>query len=189
MELYSFLKQKRLFSEEECMIIKNAFNSEMIPKGTVIQQANRYSKKVFFLESGLVRLFYLKDGKDITHFFFDENNFVAPINSIFLNRSERYVWESIETCTMQTISYDDFLVLEEQFPKLTKLTLEFTIQILDILAQKLNLHQFQTASNKYKLFMEMYPNVHHRVSLGSIASFLGITQQTLSVIRGKKNKD
>ena len=84
------------------------------------------------------------------------------------------------------IPYTDFLKLEEQFPRLSRLVLEFTFQMLDIFSQKLNLLQFQTAYDRYKLFLEMYPNLQNRVSLGSTASFLGITQQTLSVIRGKK---
>ncbi|MEM7659572.1 MAG: cyclic nucleotide-binding domain-containing protein [Bacteroidota bacterium] len=186
MELFSFLKSKGLFSEEACQKIDEAFEREMIPKGAVIQKVNTYSKRFLFLESGLLRTFHVKDGKDITHFFFEENYFVAPIYSIFYNQSERYEWEAIEACQVKIIRYDDFLELEERFPKLTRLILEFSIQMLDLFSQKLDLLQFQTAYDKYHLFLDMYPNLQNRVSLGDTASFLGITQQTLSVVRAKK---
>lgn len=186
MNLHSFLKQKRLFTEEECAIIHSAFKSEVIPKGTVIQEANKYSKRILFIESGLLRIYYLKDGKDITHFFFDEDYFVAPINSIFHNKSERYVWEALEACQVKVILYEDFMMLTEQFPKLSRLLLDFAIHMLDLFSQKLDLIQFQTAYDKYNTFLDMYPNLQNRVSLGNTASFLGITQQTLSVIRAKK---
>jgi len=186
MNLHSFLKQKRLFTEEECTIIEEAFKKETIPKDTVIHIVNKYSRRVLFIESGLLRTYYLKDGKDITHFFFDENYFVAPINSIFYNKSERYVWEALEVCKVKVILYDDFMMLTEQFPKLSRLLLDFTIHMLDLFSQKLDLIQFQTAYDRYNTFLEMYPNLQNRVSLGSTASFLGITQQTLSVIRGQK---
>ncbi|MEM7514566.1 MAG: hypothetical protein AAF388_26795 [Bacteroidota bacterium] len=185
MELLSFLKQKRLFTEEECISIADAFKSEVIPKGTVIQQLHGYSEKVLFIEEGLLRTFYLKDGKDITHFFFDENALIAPLNSIFFDKTEPYGWESIEACQVKSIHYTDFLQIEEQFPKLTRLLLEFAIKIVHLYSQKLDLLQFQTAYERYNLFLEMYPNLHNRVSLGSTASFLGVTQQTLSVIRAK----
>ncbi|MEL6393487.1 MAG: Crp/Fnr family transcriptional regulator, partial [Bacteroidota bacterium] len=129
-----------------------------------------------------------QDGKDITHFFFDENHFIAPINSIIYNKTERYNWEALETCQVKVIPYDDFLRLEDRFPKLSRLTLEFMMYLLDLFSQKLNLLQFQSASDKYELYLDMHPNLTNRVSLGSIASFLGITQQTLSVVRAKKNK-
>lgn len=186
MELVSFLANKGLFTEEECMAIDAAFDRAIIPKGTVIQKVNRYSKRLLFIESGLFRIFYVEDGKDITHFFFDENYFIAPINSIYFNKSERYEWETLETCTVKIIQFEDFLKLGEQYPKLIRIGLDFSIQMLDLFSQKLNLLQFQTAADRYSIFLEMYPNLNNRVSLGSVASFLGITQPTLSVIRSKK---
>ncbi|MEL7340486.1 MAG: hypothetical protein AAGM67_08380, partial [Bacteroidota bacterium] len=92
MDLYSFLQSKQLFSEEECLTIDAAFDRAVIPKGTIIQQVNRYSRRLLFIESGLFRVYYLEDGKDITHFFFDENHFLAPIRSIYYNQSELYEW-------------------------------------------------------------------------------------------------
>ena len=124
--------------------------------------------------------------KDITHFYFDENYFIAPVNSIYYNKSERYEWEAVEACKVKVIRYEDFLLLCERFPKLTHIILEFSILMLDIFSQKLNLLQFETAFDRYNSFLEMYPNLQNRVSLGSVASFLGVTQQTLSVIRAKK---
>ncbi|MEM9723049.1 MAG: Crp/Fnr family transcriptional regulator [Bacteroidota bacterium] len=186
MELYSFLENKGLFNEEECRIIDSAFEQEIIPKGGAILKVNRYSKKMLFIESGLLRIFYVKEGKDITHFFFDENYFLVPANSILSRKPERYEWESIEPCVIKVIPYEDFMILGERFPKLNRIILDFSIQMLDLFSQKLNLLQFQTAYERYTLFLEMYPNLQNRVSLGSIASFLGVTQQTLSVIRAKK---
>ena len=186
MDFNSFLKQKQFFSEEELRIIDDAFGTIAIPKGLVIQEAAQYSNQVIFIESGLLRTFYYKDGKDITHFFFDENYFVAPINSIYNHQTEPYGWESLEACKIRTIQYQDYLNLEDQFPKLTRLMLEFALHLLHLFSQKLDMVQFQGASDRYHLFLEMYPNIQNRVSLGKIASFLGISQPTLSVIRGQK---
>ncbi|MEM1217660.1 MAG: Crp/Fnr family transcriptional regulator [Bacteroidota bacterium] len=186
MELISFLQSKRLFSEEECIIIDRAFKKEIIPKRELVTRASSYSYKVIFIESGILRTYYLQDGKDITHFFFEENYFMAPVNSLYFNQSERYNWEAVEQCKIRVIQYEEFLALEERFPKLTRVLLDFSLHMLDLFSQKLNLLQFQTAFDRYHLFVDMYPNLQNRVSLGSTASFLGITQQTLSVIRSQK---
>ena len=185
MELLSFLKNKHIFTEDDYKIIEASFKSEIIPKGEVIQKVNRFSKRILFIESGLIRVFYMKDGKDITHFFFDENYFIAPVNSIFHKKSERYEWKAIEATHVKTIRYQDFLTLGEQFPKLVHIVLEFSIQLLDLFSHKLNLLQFEKAHDRYQIFLDMYPNLNNRVSLGDTASFLGITQQTLSVVRAQ----
>ncbi|MEM6767915.1 MAG: Crp/Fnr family transcriptional regulator [Bacteroidota bacterium] len=188
MELLEFLEQKELFTKEECVTIDEAFERKVVSKGTVIQKVNRYSKKLLFIESGLLRTFYVKEGKDITHFFFDENYFIAPVNSIYFNKSEIYEWEAIETCIVRVIPFEEFLLLGERFPRLTRIILDFSIQMLDLFSQKLNLLQFQTAVDRYSIFLQMYPDLINRVSLGDTASFLGLTQQTLSAIRSKKKQ-
>ncbi|MEM6265234.1 MAG: hypothetical protein AAGI38_22220 [Bacteroidota bacterium] len=108
MDLHSFLTFKKLFTEEECVKIDRAFEGETIPKGTLIQQANRYSRRVLFIESGLLRTYYVKEGKDITHFFFDENYLIAPVNSILYHTTERYQWEAIEECHVKIRRIKEF---------------------------------------------------------------------------------
>ena len=103
MELQAFLSQKNLLSPEECAVIDASFQGEVVPKGETIHTTSRFSKKLLFIESGLLRVFYIKDGKDITHFFFDENYFIAQVNSIYYNKSERYEWTALEPCYVKTI--------------------------------------------------------------------------------------
>lgn len=60
------------------------------------------------------------------------------------------------------------------------------ISAIKNLTDKLYAIKFQTAQERYQLLLENYPQIILRVSLGHIASLLGITQQTLSVIRAGK---
>ncbi|HAA11225.1 MAG TPA: hypothetical protein DCE41_05790 [Cytophagales bacterium] len=186
MELLPFLKQTNLFSEEDCITIEDNFEREFFSKGASIPTTTKYSQHLFFIESGLLRTYFVQDGKNITHFFSDENYFIAPINSIFFNKTDRYEWEALEPCQIKSIPYPQFLALEERFPRLARVLLDFTIMMMDLFSQKLNLHQSQSAAERYEAFLTMYPNLINRVSLGSVASFLGISQQTLSVVRSQK---
>ncbi|WP_109829702.1 Crp/Fnr family transcriptional regulator [Reichenbachiella versicolor] len=187
MQLSQFLKLSGLLTDDECDTIDAACEAQFFEKGDTIVKADSFSNKLIFIESGLIRVFYLKDGKDITHFFFDENSFVAPVKSIFHNESEPYDWVAVEPCQLKLIKYEDFERVQDQFPKLTKLALNLAMMLLDLFSQKLNLLQFETAADKYRAFQKMYPNLINRVSLGDTASFLGVTQQTLSVVRSQKN--
>ena len=67
-----------------------------------------------------------------------------------------------------------------------KFVRQLLVEILHTVAGKLYSIQFQTAQDRYKNLIDTYPDVLLRAPLGHIASYLGITQQTLSVIRSGK---
>lgn len=186
MKLLSYIQGRVKLGDNDYDIINRAFKSETYPKGTLIIRPNNYSQKVFFIESGLLRTFYYKNEKDITQFFFDENKFTAPLNSIFYNQPEPYGWETLETSVVRTILYRDLTPLMDRFPVFYQFFFNVSIEMLNLFALKLESLQFHNAQERYNKMMEMYPEIILRVPLGHIASYLGITQQTLSVIRGKK---
>ena len=173
MEFHTYLENKGVFTPEACDSITSSFKSKAVKKGEFILQADKYFDKLLFIESGLVKAFHVKDGKDITHFFFPEDHFIAPVNTLFYNSPERYQLIALEDCQLQTIRFQNFLALGEQFPKLMNIALEFAIKMCDFLSRKLDIVKFERAFDKYKMFLEMYPNLKNRVSLGDTASFLG----------------
>jgi hypothetical protein len=58
------------------------------------------------------------------------------------------------------------------------------ITLLDHLIERIASFRFTTAKEKYTHFKQTYPDIHHRIPLGMVASYLGISQETLSRIRG-----
>ena len=89
----------------------------------------------------------------------------------------------LEDCKIRTILFEDLERLMIKFPDLEKISRKILIHALKITSDKLYAIQFQTASQRYNYMIESYPNILLRAPLGQIASYLGITQQTLSVIR------
>ncbi|MDI9859387.1 Crp/Fnr family transcriptional regulator [Flectobacillus roseus] len=186
MDLLQFFNNKLKFTDEENEVLSNAFKVEIYAKGTTVVQPNSFVKKVYFVERGLLRCYYYKEGKDITHFFFDEDTFTAPLNSVFYNKEEAYGWETLEETTLRVIQYDDLQDLFIKYPSIQRFFFGVSLDILNAYALKLEYLQFYTAEERYANLLETNPGILHRTSLGHIASYLGITQQTLSVIRGKK---
>ena len=186
MELLKYLTSKTNFPEPDCISINNAFKTEEYLKGEIPIKPGSFSSKVFFVEKGLIRTFYFKDDKDITQFFFDENYFTAPLSSVFYNKPEPYGWEVLEDTTVRVILYNELEVLFAKIPLLQKVFFHVAIDMLNMFSDKLESLQFQTAEQRYKTLVEAYPEILRRAPLGQIASYLGITQQTLSVIRAKR---
>ncbi len=186
MELISFIKSKIKLSDNDYNTIDEAFKTETHSKGKQLILPYSSSQRIYFVEKGLVRTYYYKDDKDITLFFFNEGKFTAPLSSIFYNKTELYGWETLERSTLRSILYQDLQVLTGKYPVFHEFFFHVSIEMLNLFALKLESLQFQTAEQRYNKMMETYPEIMLRVSLGHIASYLGITQQTLSVIRGKK---
>ena len=74
MKLADYLKQEIQLSDDIVLALDGLWDSQNLPKGHQIVGAGSHSKKVFYIERGLARIYYFNDGKDITQFFFDEKS-------------------------------------------------------------------------------------------------------------------
>ncbi|MDR7132450.1 CRP-like cAMP-binding protein [Algoriphagus sp. 4150] len=187
MELAEYFKQTVGLPEETVKQLDSLFDTVELPKGYELLREGSKSKKLFYMEKGLMRLFYLKDGKDITHHFFQERAMYMPIENVFLNQDYRYNIVLLENSVIRSV---DFSLVEgfiDSDVKLQRLTRYLMVSVIKQLADHLFSLQFQTAKDRYSFLVETHPNILLRAPLGHIASYLGITQQTLSVIRAEKS--
>lgn len=144
------------------------------------------SQEVFFIEKGIVRQFYTKEGKDITHAFYAENSFYTSLDNIYFHQSNHFGLEVLETCRVRIAEFVQVEAIINNYPKLERFMRMLLISFLKNLSDRLYAIKFQTAQERYELLLKNYPQILLRVPLGHVASFLGITQQTLSVIRAGK---
>ena len=165
---------------EKILIIKE------YQKGDVIFEPDCYLKQIYYVESGFTRIFYYKNAKDITHNFYGPNSFSTGIESVFYHKPSLYGFQAL---TASRITYIPFAPIQE-FAK-TNITMNQIIQkiLVDNLiefSKRFYKTQFETAHERYQTLVEENPTLIQNVSLGHIASYLGVSQQTLSVIRGMK---
>ena len=185
MDLIQYINTKIKLTAEESAVIDAAFKEEFCPKGTILAHPDNHSQKIHFIEKGLMRLYYNKDGKDITHFFFDENRFATCPESIYFDKPSPYGKEVLEDSILRCIHSKDLNLLFSKIDALKDLSFIVALEVINQLSDRLFSIQFQSAEERYKSIINNHPNILLRVPLGHIASYLGITQQTLSVIRSK----
>jgi len=93
--------------------------------------------------------------------------------------------EVLEDSMLRTIHLKDLNLLRSKIEALKDLAFIAAVEVMNQLSDRLFSIQFQSAEERYKSIINNHPNILLRVPLGHIASYLGITQQTLSVIRAK----
>lgn len=165
--------------------IKRLAIRESIEKGHEILAEGKTCKRIYFLEEGTLRAFFYLKGKDITHWVYPNNSMVTSWHS-YINESpsSEYI-EATEDSVLVSLTYEEWQYLFKTYPELdrfVRIVMESQIATLDEFYKG---YYFLSAKEKYELLINNYPSIVHRANLGHIASMLGISQETLSRIRGK----
>jgi len=157
--------------------------SLQVPKGTVLVEPGRTCTNIYFIRKGFARIFYYKDGKDITEAFRDERTILHSAVSLITKKPDKRGIELIEDAELLYMNYLDFEKMFDRYPEFEHIAHVFTNISIILLQKRLDGLLFETASSRYQKLLAMYPGILHRLPLGMIASYLGITQETLSRIR------
>lgn len=172
-------------SDDAKLDIERLFVRERYPKATTLVQEGDICNRLFFVESGLLRIYYIREGKEVTHAFRAEGDFTTTIDGFFEQRPTRYFIETIEPVTIRVISLSELNFLFDKYKEVERLGRIIGFRYVQEAGEHLYNLQFQSARDRYASLIKKHPAILKRVSLGSIASFLGITQETLSRIRGQ----
>jgi len=154
-------------------------------KDHVLVKQQTVCNYIYFIEKGLTRTFYYKDDKDVTDWLSAENMFAVSIISFLTRKPDRRGIELLEDSVLWAIHYDELERLYKQYHDIERLgRMLVNFGIIQVQQRFDDLH-FATALQRYQTLMNNNANFIQRVPLGMIASYLGITQETLSRIRSQ----
>lgn len=184
MDLSSLLLSLTPFNPEELEDIIAHFEKETFLKNSMLIKEGEISNKLYFVEKGMARSFYLKeDGKEVTQWFFGVGKFMTSVESFFQQSPSLYYLETLEDSVVYSITKEKMDNLFSKYHKMEQMGRLVSIEMLTKVVNKLNAIQFQTARERYDYMLDEFPDIAYRVPLGHIASYLGMTQETLSRIR------
>lgn len=157
-------------------------------RGEIVVNEGQLSKKAYLIAQGCARAFYIKDGKDISDWFTFENQFMAPIVSFFSEKPSPHYVEFVEDSTVLEFSKDTMDMLAKKHHDFERFISRVVTETMLGLCERLYTIQFNRADERYNHLLSIYPNITNRIPLTHIASYLGITLETLSRIRNPKNR-
>ena len=152
-------------------------------KGKLLLKAGEICEHVYFIKKGAVRGF-IKDGtKDITTWITAENELVSSISSLDAREPAQENMQAIENCEMLALTYAHFQDLYIKFPEFNILARKLLQKYYQDAERRAFIARVTNAEKKYQLFLIRYGHLANRIPLKYIASFLGITLETLSRVR------
>ena len=179
---------------EKYIKLSNALKTELdtrvvfkvFKKSEIIHNADTICKKSYFIQKGLMRTYFIKDGKEITEYVSAENEWVNSPRSFMQQQLDIYYIDTLERTDCFCLNVKDLVFLFDNFPEMERYARLSMGTVFGHYLERITSMRFTTAKEKYNHFIKTYNDIHHRIPLGMIASYLGITQETLSRIRAEK---
>jgi CRP-like cAMP-binding protein len=182
--IQNLAKRKVLLDEEEVEILKSLFSYRKFRKNQYLLQEGNISGHEIFIVKGLTRTYEVDEkGQEHVLFFGPEDWWVGDLYSFLSGTPSRYNVDCLEETEVLQISKQNLDVLYGKVPKMN-LYFRILFQNAFIAAtQRVGASLSKSALERYQEFRVKYPHIEQRIPNHQIASFLGITPQSLSRIR------
>lgn len=173
-------------SQELQSRINDILVEESFSRKHILLREGQVERKIYFIKKGFARAFYFKDSKEYTSWFMGEGDIMISILSFFSRKPAQENIELTEDSIIQSTSWEQLQKLYQDFVEFNIigriLTEQYYVQSEERAIALRTLH----AKDRYDALIQTHPQILQKVSLGHIASHLGINQETLSRIRAKK---
>ena len=183
-EMINYLLRFGQITQQQIDLAKSKTQVIHIKQGEYFAQANKVAQHVGFLTEGVIRVcYYGNKGEEYTRCFVLENRFVVDSVSFYNDTPSSEYVEAVTDCTLLIFSKQVFNELSNTISNWNDI---FTRILTDALMKKVqasNTMLNQDATTRYLTFLELFPNIANRAPLSMLASYLGITQSSLSRIR------
>jgi CRP-like cAMP-binding protein len=161
------------------------FEVEKISKGEYFIKEGQICNKIAFINEGLFRIFYLKDGNEINTCFCKENSITSSFNSFINHVASNDSIQAIEDAVIVTLTAVNLAKLYNKSVIWQTIRQLLTEKECLRLSDRANSLSFESALEKYKNILKNQPEIIQRVPIQHIASYIGVSRETLSRIRAQ----
>jgi len=182
--LFIYFEKINPLTEEAKLAIEKVSSVITIKKNKDLQPIDHTCRTIYFITRGVARIYYFKDDNDITESFAFENQIIARVESLFTGKPSKKAIQVLENSEFIGIQSTPLFKLYDQFPDIERLFRKIFESAYVDTVNRIESMQFHTAEERYNALLKEAPNIVQRIPLKHIASYLGITQVTLSRIRG-----
>ncbi len=172
-------------SNESWEILSGCISAHTYKKGEILLKEGEVCQAIYFIATGYCQSSFNQDGKTVNTAFFFENDFATNIKSLINGTSSDY---EIRACESVQVFKLDRLSLLSAYKKSGEIE-SFGRRLLEMMVsrQEAELHDLKllTPQQRYEKLILTQPELLQRVSLTRLSSYLGVSRETLSRIRGK----
>ena len=182
--LIDYLLQFGNLNKQQIGLIISKTVVKEIKKDEYYHEAGKIPREVIFLTDGIMRVsYYNNKGDDITKYFMEANSFVADINNYNQNIPSTEYVQAVTDCQYIAFSKAAMEELSTTIIGWDTIVAKITAKGLAAKIDKISPMMTEDATERYLQFLAKFPHLVNRIPLSYLASYLGITQSSLSRIR------
>jgi len=182
----SILKFSRLSYDDLSALISVAIYKEF-PKGAAVLKEGDVCRSLYFVEEGYLRTYYNKDGATINLNFTLEGEFTTNLQSAKSQQPSELTIEAGEDVSLWIFETDKFETNFARRQEVERFLRKLFVRLLLVSEEYSNLYKISTPAERYKYVEQNKPGLLNRISLSQMASYIGVSRETLSRIRGKNS--
>jgi len=180
----TYMKTFTSLTKEEVQRIRSLAITRKIRKRQLLLQEGDICRHKVFITKGLFRTYRVKDdGTEYIMRFIPENSWAVDHESYHRRTPTQYNIEALEDSEVMLWTKEDFDQLFDEIPQLRIFSDELKSNNFDASQRRILMHISYTSEEKYQAFVDAFPDIFRRVPLHMVASYLGVSRETLSRIR------
>lgn len=181
--LFTYLERYHPLADEEKELLASHLSWHEYAKHDIILREGSVCRHLYYIEAGLTRCYHYRDGRDITTWFGSAGALFTVIDSLLGHTASRFTLCALEPTQVCAVPYAEVLRLYARSHALERIGRLITLDGFVQMGERINELQFHSAHDRYERFCAQFPELAMRVPLTHIASYLGITLETLSRVR------
>ena len=183
---YVFLNSLSPISDTIINDLSKFIRQKSFDKGERLLESGHICKYLFFINEGLVKMSFNKEEKQFIMRFFAERSMLTGLDSFVSGQPSNYTIEALEPTSVSMISKSDLEELGKLHHGIDIVLKNFFAMVSLNMMNRISEMLEEDASERYNSFLQTQGKLLKRISLGELASYLGITQVSLSRIRAKR---
>lgn len=164
----------------------NILKFKEVPKKGYLLKAGHTCHNICFIQKGLLRCFYVKDNQEVCSWFMKEGDVITSVESFFYQKESYESIQAIEDCEVFCIEHSQLEYIYHHFPEFNFISRVLLQKYYTLSEQRLYSLRMQRSQERYEYLLQHYPELILRVPAKYLASYLGISEETLSRIRSRK---
>jgi CRP-like cAMP-binding protein len=183
--LVDYINQLYPLRKEIVEFIRSKTNFRKLPKGKFLLKPGEICGHYYYIHKGVLRSFMKFGQKEITIWINPENEITTAIRSMSSNKPADEYIQALEDCQLVVIPFEAMQELYEKFPEMNMVGRKLLEEYYAASEERVYICRIPDARSRYQHFIETRPELVNRIPLKHVASYLGMTLETLSRLRAK----
>jgi CRP-like cAMP-binding protein len=186
-KLHAAISQISKTSDEDIALLVDSAIPKRLKKGEAILKEGEVCRSFYLVEKGYLRTWYNKNGVPINLHFTFEGEFISNLKSFKSKHPSDVIIEAGEPATVWVFDLNAMSAELKGHPAISTFVRRLAVRVLLASEEHSGLFKMYTPTERYHYLEKNKPELLQRISLTQLASYIGVTRETLSRIRAKSN--